>query len=594
MLKKFNSFIQSNKNNILFSFFLILFGFFMYLNLLRYYIPITENIVPYGDPFTYEIGFYELLNRINRGEFYQAISYIFVSNWYWLQKILLLVFSPILINEPYSLCIINYFIYAVASILLYVLLIEFDINKSLSRLLSITLWIYPINYHFKEYSALPMMGLDSTFVGSLYCLVFSYLTFLKRSNSKLYQISFSIFLCASLIGRGNSITVIAVVLFLPTIYFLIQIIKNKNYEIIKNFKIPFIFFFITIILFYYWQLKSILGYYSLFQDFLTKDISFALPYLKHIPGIFFLYPDFSEINLMKKTDFRVFSISIFCHLINFLTIFLVQKVNNKNFKLLVYTGLFIFYGTFIINLLLWLNPHITIYNAQLIWAPMRIGLVLTFSFIIIKFLNKFGPLLNNSLFILLFLSIFFTSDLIYKKNMDEAFKNKSHYIPNEIRKIDTFIKQNSKPKSVIILWYGPNLSPRILNYYSIKDRKELLDYYRGKYADFIWNQSNTTEEFKLKVNYEIESIFENVDLIVLNESSTNFTSVYAWARYKEYITNQIQKGKLNDFKVIGSVKSRKGNLLIFKRSSDNERNFSFEIIGKSDYIIKTFNVENIF
>ena len=74
--------------------------------------------------------------------------------------------------------------------------------------------------------------------------------------------------------------------------------------------------------------------------------------------------------------------------------------------------------------------------------------------------------------------------------MDEAFKNKSHYIPNEIRKIDTFIKQNSKPKSVIILWYGPNLCPRILNYYSIKDRKELLDYYRGKYADFISRNPN--------------------------------------------------------------------------------------------------------
>tara|TARA_Y100000294_G_scaffold177464_1_gene202932 strand:- start:1210 stop:2910 length:1701 start_codon:yes stop_codon:yes gene_type:complete len=566
----------------------------MYQNLLRYYIPITENIVPWGDPFTYEIGYYELLNRIYRGEFYQTISYIFESNWYWLQKILLLIFSPVLINEPYSLCIINYFVYVVASILLYVLLIELDVNKALSRLLSIGLWIYPINYHFKEYSALPMMGLDSTFLGSLYCVVFSYLTFLKKPSSKLYQISFSIFLCAAFIGRGNAITVIALVLFFPTIYFLIQLIKNKNYIVLKNFIIPSIFFFVTVLLFYSLQLKGILNYYSVFQGFLTKDMSLTLPYLKHIPGIFFLYPDYSEIDLMNKTDFRVFSISIFCHIINFLTFFLVQKVNDKNFKLLAYTGLFIFYGTFFINLLLWMNPHINIYNAQLIWAPMRIGLILTFSFIIIRFFTRFGSLVSNLLFVLLFLSIFFTSNLIYKKNMDEAFKNKSYYVPNEIRKIDTFIKQNSKPKSVIILWFGPNLSPRILNYYSIKDKKELLDYYRGKYADYIWNQSDTSEEFKQKVKNEIENIFNNVNLIVLNESSKNFAGPYAWARYKEYITTQIQKGKLNDFKVIGTVKSHRGNLLILKRVLDVEKNFSYEIIGNNDYIIKSFNVENIF
>ena len=69
------------------------------------------------------------------------------------------------------------------------------------------------------------------------------------------------------------------------------------------------------------------------------------------------------------------------------------------------------------------------------------------------------------------------------------------------------------------MWFGPNLNPRILNYYSMKSGSELISYYRGKYADHIWNQSFTDEEFKTKVEYEINSIFDKVDLIVLNESS---------------------------------------------------------------------------
>lgn len=597
MLKNFKAFFIL-RNNISFSIFLFLFGFLMYLTLLKYYIPITENIVPWGDPFTYEIGYYNLLNRIaeegpNRG-IIDDIKFIITANWYWLQKILLFIFSPILINEPYSLCIINYFIYTVASILFYFLLIETSISNSAARFISIIFWLYPINFHFKEYSALPMMGLDSTFLGSLYCLVFSYLTFLIRPNSKYYQISFSIFLCAAIVGRGNSITVIALMLFLPSLFFIYNMFEKRDYSPIKNFLIPSIFFISIISFYFYWQLNPILNYYSVFQGFLTKDISLTLPYIKHVPGIFFIYPDTSEINLMVTTDYRVLSASIVSHLVNIISLILVIKSKNHNYKLLVYTGLFIFYGTFLINLSLWMNPHITIYNAQLIWAPMRIGFTLSLTMILILTLNSFSFRVNNLLFIFLILTTFLMSNYIYKENMSEAFRNKSHYTPNQIRNIDKFIKSNSRPKSVLVLWFGPNLSPRILNYYSIKDKNELLDYYRGKYADDIWNQSNTTEEFKKKVKYEIKSIFENVDLIVMNENSKNYVGSYAWVRFREYITEQIQNGKLNDYKIIGIVKSFSGNLLIFKRSSEDLKNFEIEIEDGKEYKIKPINVKKIF
>ncbi len=560
----------------------------MYIVLLKYYIPITNEIVPWGDPFTYELGYYELLNKIrsdapNNGVI-NLINHIFVTNWYWLQKLLIFSFSPLLINEPYSLCIINFFVYTIASILFYVMLIEFDVKKNLSRIIAILFWFYPINYSFKEYSALPMMGLDSTFLGALYCLIFSYLTFLRKPEYIPYQFLFSFSLCAALIGRGNSISVMTMLLFFPSIYFFYGIIKNKNYQVLKNFLIPAFFFICTLSWFFYCQLKPILNYYSVFRGFVTSDIMLMLPYLKHVPGIFFLYPEPSEINLMQKTDLRVLTISIICHIINFLSLILSIFLKSRKFKIIVFSGLFIFYATFFINLLLWMNPHISIYNAQLIWAPMRIGFVLTLGFMFIVFFNKFNPKLLNFIFILSVMILLTISNYTYKKQYEFLFANKSENSPQNIKKIDKLIKDNSKPNSAIILWFGPNLNPRILNYYSMKSGSELISYYRGKYADHIWNQSFTDEEFKTKVEYEINSIFDKVDLIVLNESSNNFLGSYAWVRYKEYITKQIKLGKLENFKLIEKVRSIKGNLLVLKRSKDNNKNFTYSTNGK-DYII---------
>ena len=54
--------------------------------------------------------------------------------------------------------------------------------------------------------------------------------------------------------------------------------------------------------------------------------------------------------------------------------------------------------------------------------------------------------------------------------------------------------------------------------------------------------------------------------------------------YKEYITEQIKIGKLNNFNLIAVVKSVKGNLLILKRTDDNIRNFTYDIKG-NDYMI---------
>lgn len=588
---------SSNKTKIVILITLIfLFALLMYLNLLRYYIPIAENIVPFGDPFTYEIAHYNFLNIINNdGNLIEIIKYIIINNWYWLQKILIFFFSPILINEPYSLSIINFFLYAVASSLLFLLSIELNNSKNLSFLLSLLVWIYPINYHFWEYSALPVMGLDSTFLGSLYCLILSYLIFIQRNNSFYYQILFSIFLCAALLGRGNSIALVGLIIFIPSIFLLIKLIKERDLKLLKSLFIPICFFTVTISIFYYFQLTQILDYYSQFKKFITIDFEISLQYIKHVPGIFFLYPESSEVDLINGTDFRVLSISLFIHLINFISLFLFINKTNKKLKLIYFTGFFIFYATFIINLTMWMAPNINIYNAGLIWAPMRIGFMLIAFSTLIVLLNKINYKFIYTINLVLIISIFLTSNVLYKNYQKNIFKYKIDSSPSNIKQIRDFIKKNSRQKEAMILWYGPYLNHAILNYYSTKDNSDTIIWFKGKYGDEMWISSYTSMDFQKKVDEGIESIFDNANLIIMNDNTNNYKQFpYGWARYNKFITKQIKLGKLENFIIIGKIKAQLGNLLIMKRTKDKMSNFRYEITEGDKYEIFYDNIEYSF
>ena len=189
---------------------------------------------------------------------------------------------------------------------------------------------------------------------------------------------------------------------------------------------------------------------------------------------------------------------------------------------------------------MWMHPHINIYNAQLIWAPMRIGFVLVISGLVLKFLSQTKIYKINYLSIFLFTIVFFVSNNSYQNQKDRIFENKIDSSPLKIKNIKKFIKNNSDEKRSIILWYGPYLNPRILNYYSLKNNTKEIKYFRGKYADQIWNQSFTGDEFKAKVRNEIENIFNSANLIIINEDSDNYIGPYAFIDIKILLQNKLK------------------------------------------------------
>lgn len=589
-----NSKILSKNDVINFTLFSFTFGLLMYVFFLKYYIKISYEIIPWGDPFTYEIGFYRILNEINNGDYFTAFQRVFGGNWYWLQNFLIFILSPILSNDPYSLCLINYLFYSLASVTLYILLTNLEIQKHLSKSLALLIWLWPVNYHFGEYSALPVMGLDSTFLASLYCMVFSYLNFLIKTECRFGQVLFGFFLSTSLVGRGNSITVIGLLTIFPTLFFFTELFKKKLFFKLKDFLVPIIFFVTTISVYYYMQLKKILEYYAVFKGFLGINFELAYVYLKNIPGIFFYYPDQKTINLVNQTDFVILAITIVSHLINFFVIYKARKISNDKIKLFLFSGIFIFYGTFLINLFLWTNPHISIYNAQLIWAPMRIGFVIIICSLFYFYKKNFSDSKSNLLFFLFIFLGFSISALFYNVNKKELYKYKIDSSPEKIKKIGNFIMNNSQNGKGIILWYDPYVNPRILAYYQSKENKEVWRPFRGKYADEIWNQSYNSSDFQIKVQKEIQDIFLNVDFLVLNENSENYLGgSYAYYRYINFITEQIKQGLLDKFVVIAKTKTSKGELLFFKRENNSyvKKNFNYEFKGENYEIKTNANIE---
>ena len=88
-----------NVNDLFYLVLIFIFSIFMYLLLLRYYVPLTAQIIPWGDPFTYEINYYSYLDFIAENNFFNSLLHAGARGWYWLQRTLVFIFSPIL--SPY-------------------------------------------------------------------------------------------------------------------------------------------------------------------------------------------------------------------------------------------------------------------------------------------------------------------------------------------------------------------------------------------------------------------------------------------------------------------------------------------------------------
>ena len=531
-----------------------------FLNGKRFY----REVTPAGDPFTYSIGYFDLLNRVkgNFGILRETLTALFLGNinWYWLTDLLIVLMNPFLVKEMYSLILINYVLYFVWCIYLFSLAKLYIVNRFSRVVFSLLPWLFPMNYGLAEYSSPGTMGLDAAFVPMLgIALTGMFLMFANpRNNKYAFQAAF---LCVlAVFGRGNSLPVVLLVIFVPTLFLLIWSKKNSSYSSMRRF---LIIFFLGTFYFYFTNWGPISSYYYSHLQFIERqqlNFNDFKPYLLNIPGFMFLRsPD---------SIFTIF-ISFALHLLVLATaVYLlksIRKLADFNLRLIIrLTGVFVYFGTYFVNLVLFSDPLMNIYNALLIWRPMLLGLLC----LLISFFPKNKvfeskiPLAAFLIFLILFSSFFTARQTPWDWRINRP-------SPANLQQL---VRNLSASESISLLWYG-NVNPQILDYFYIKESSKHLNIFRGANYNSLWSPWDYSDGNRDLVKKEIAQHFSEASVVIVPEYLAQYQlgQPYAINHFRDVFFELYSKGLLPRMSVVGRIKENDlENLLVLVKSANTE------------------------
>lgn len=555
--------------------YLFLFALIAYIITLKFHRIYESTIVPFGDPFTYSVGFFKIIDLYESKGYLSTIWRMLTDhpNWYWLQNLLISLLAPVMNKTMTSISLINYFIFFIASISFYQLGIKCGINSKISLLGGLIPWIYPVNYGFTTYASITVTGLDASFTASLYIALAMLLIFVIEPRNTKYAIFSGFAAGFALWGRGNSLPVVGLVLFLPSILLLLKSLKNKQVQI--NILVSLFIFICMASYFYTNTYEAISSYYNNHLTFFTRhewNLLDAKKWLLNIPGYLFWQNENSLISV---------SMTIFTHLLNLYVLWFIfiQKKHSIE-KILLITGVFIYFSTFFINIILFTDPLFTLQNCILQYQPMLVGLSCSILGLVIHFSKNRKFSLSNNFFNYLFI-LFFLFNTYMFTNLQTPYEwAKGRPSPEKVQAFSLSIDELTNNGKASFLWYG-FYNPAIVNYYRVihgvgKIKNNLYEnpVYMGEFYNNMWSASDRSPENREKVKLEIRDHFENADIIVIPEKLAYLShNPYAFC----YFSNDIAKYvKSRDFPRLAVLKriedSPKSHILVLKRYDDLDEN----------------------
>ena len=140
-----------------------------YILLVGRYIDYLNNVLPHGDPFTYTISWFEVI------DYYRVYGYLHTlrhnlsdgPSWYRLMDVSEASLAPILAKKPYVICIVNYVLFGIATIAFYRLGRRLGSTIWVAFAIALIPWLWPINYGFEDQTSLPVTALDASFNAAL-------------------------------------------------------------------------------------------------------------------------------------------------------------------------------------------------------------------------------------------------------------------------------------------------------------------------------------------------------------------------------------------------------------------------------------------
>lgn len=489
--------------------------------------------VPRGDPFSYTVNFFLVLDQLN-SNLLKTLARIYAGgSWYWLIYTQLAIFSPMLFKEPYALALINFGFFTCASFVFYTLGRQLNYQAATAFLLAGIIWLFPSNYGFLHPTSLSQMQLDTAFLFILMSAVGMTLRYALSPSSRMLAWGAGLLVGLSIWGRGNSLPFVAIALFVPVLYIVYQAIKQPMLR--SNAK-HFIGVFAGLGLFFYIQnWRALKRYYGVHAGVFEKTSLIDWQAVKHLliahPGKFLASsPAYYGIG------------TLFCHAIVVGSLLMCAMLWQRDKRpmsqallLVSATGAMTFYGALAFVVLAFSNQNFyAAHNFLLLQIGFSFGAFALLGGIIWVWCeNKGGWQLsakqNFVAALLISGGLLSYSQHFTKKNGLLAPAAPSTATPQEVAHFASGLDAFLEGKKLSFLWYEMyNLA--IVNYYRVKNSQPPIDYYQADHLVDLW-QPPFLPENKESILEAFKKTIEEADFVILPEFSSDFYSQEAYPLY---------------------------------------------------------------
>jgi hypothetical protein len=487
----------------------------------------SDQILPTGDPFTYTVGFFKLLD-VAKTHYWDALIGAFRTNWYWAMNLPIVVLAPVLAKDPFSLSVVNFIAWGVATASVFRLARCLGYGLGVSIIASLILWVFPVNFGFLDYTSIPVVSLDAMFLGLLTTAAAHLMLFAIDPFSRRNAVLAGLATGLAVWGRGNSVAIVGMAAFLPALIAFRKLWKVRDPSAWGNAAFVLGLPALTTAIYFAVQGEHIANYYSNHLQFVqrhTWTLQDALPYLKNVPGFFFWRVEDSVATIALTWAFHA--------AVALTPLFVAWKADTSAhvaaLKTVAATGVFIYYVTYVANLVLFTDPLMNVRNALLIWAPMRIGIAAC-AIAVLGTLVSRGTIRIRDRIAVPALVLMIAYGVALTRAQTPA---PSERVPSPAQ-MEAFVRTIDALNDgdfLSILWYR-NYSGPMLRYFRLKNDLPDLRIYAGSYFDRVWEPHTYTDEKRLMVRAELRDHFTEAGLIIIPEYVDYYTDTFPYSLYR--------------------------------------------------------------
>lgn len=474
-----------------------------YISIKGMYYNISQTIVPLGDPYSYTVGHYAYLDSLHSHSYIVGFGSV-LSSWYLLTHILITLLSPILVKTMVSLCFINYFLYFFVSVSLFRLAYYLGAKRNLAFLCGLLPWCIPIMYTFSNYLSLPVLALDSAFLGILYIAIANTLVYLCKPSSMKNAVIAGIATGVACWGRGNSFLAVSTISCIPVLYNIYILVQSKWDKVLLRSFLSYVLLASTLGISYYvkfWEV--IIGYYRPIGHQLAGypwTWKAALSNFNNLPGMFFYY------------QLDVIPTAIISLVVNIFLLYCIYYVIKKRQllpyqgKLLTLTagaGAFIYFFTYAIMVGYFCRMQgadlaLTAYVVNL--SPMLVGMMLILISYAVTVCSLYQVRIKSYIVLGAVIVLLSYTHVLSKARVPVADLTVPN--PTEVKLVAAKISDIADGKPINFLWYETYNLP-ILNYYNEEENSPTLNIYGSDdnrrltaWVDYLHPDQDTIDDVK--------------------------------------------------------------------------------------------------